>query len=74
MNALKVKELFKLCAKEIEKGNEDKVIMISNDDEGNGYHYLWYSFTPSEEMKIDDMFLMSVNENVASIEDTIVLG
>lgn len=39
-----VKELLKECKLQIEEGNGDKVIWISKDDEGNGYHELFYSF------------------------------
>lgn len=39
-----VKELAILAYKEIEKGNGDKHILISDDDEGNGYHTLLYVF------------------------------
>ena len=45
---LTVKELADACNKQIAKGNGDRVIMISNDDEGNGYHYLWYEFQVSD--------------------------
>lgn len=41
-----VRELLKECEKEIAKGNGDKIILISDDDEGNGFHYLDYDFTP----------------------------
>ena len=75
MKALKVKDLYEIVKHEIEKGNGNKTIMISNDDEGNGYHYLWYAFTDSETMKDDDTFMWSVDEkNVDTIENTIVLG
>lgn len=74
MKAFKVKDLYQMVLHEIEKGNADKTIMISRDDEGNGYHYLWYAFSQGEDMKDDDMFLMSVDEDIAKIEDTIVLG
>ena len=47
---LTVKELADACNKQIAKGNGDRVIMISNDDEGNGYHYLWYEFQTPEEI------------------------
>ena len=40
-----VNQLLELCKKEIIKGNGNKFIMISQDDEGNGYHYLWYPFS-----------------------------
>lgn len=75
MKALKVKDLYEIVKQEIDKGNGNKTIMISNDDEGNGYHYLWYAFTDSETMKQDDTFMWSVDEkNVDTIENTIVLG
>ena len=74
MQPLKIKDLYEMVKKEIEKGNSDKVVMLSNDDEGNGYHYLYYSFTSGKRMQIDDMFIMSVDKDIAKIEDTIVLG
>ena len=77
-----VGQLYQLCKKEIMKGNADKVIMISQDDEGNGYHYLWYAFQtvkeyeqPMEykgkEFQVDFEW---ADERVASKEDTIILG
>ncbi len=71
---LTIKELLQLCKMEISKGNGDKSIMISQDDEGNGYHYLWFGFTTSKEMQEDDMFTMCVEEDVAPVDETIVLG
>jgi hypothetical protein len=40
-----VKELKKLCEEQIAKGNGDKVILLSDDEEGNGYHEMYYAFT-----------------------------
>lgn len=74
MDVLTVKDLLNICKEQIAKGNGDKKIMISQDDEGNGYHYLFYGMTAGEEMKEDDMFMMSVDEDYVPIEDTIVLG
>lgn len=70
MKPITVDTLYKLCRDEIKKGNKDKVIMISQDDEGNGYHYLWYSFCNVEEAGAD----WCVNEDIAKEEDTIILG
>lgn len=39
-----VEELMLLCAEEVKKGNGKKEILISDDDEGNGFHHLFYSF------------------------------
>lgn len=42
---LTVKELLELCQEQMEMGNADKVIVVSDDNEGNGYHGLFYGFT-----------------------------
>lgn len=82
MNAITVKDLEQACAKQIKNGNGDKVIMISSDDEGNSYHYLWYLFTTIEQMEepitIGDKEIKSefeyVDERIATKENTIILG
>ena len=82
MKPLTINELKRQCEIEILKGNGNKVIMISSDDEGNNYHYLWYSFTDiiefekpveyqGEKFQFDFEY---ANENVAKKEDTIILG
>ena len=76
MKALTIKDLYDECQKQIIKGNGDKVIMISDDDEGNGYHYLWYAFTNAKEILEDEKYPVysDFSENIAKIEDTIILG
>lgn len=82
MKALTIKDLYKECEKQMRLGNGDKVIMISSDDEGNGYHYLWYPFTTIEEMeepvKLGDKIYKETfnytSDNVAKKENTIILG
>lgn len=69
MKPITVKQLHDLCKVEMMKGNGSKVIMISDDDEGNGYHYLWYAF-----YEIDELSKDFVEEDIASKEDTITLG
>lgn len=82
MKPITVKDLKKLCDEEIKKGNGNKVIMISSDDEGNNYHYLWYSFTSIEQMEEPlvignttyEQPFEFVDERIAKKEDTIILG
>lgn len=82
MKALTINDLFKECKKEIAKGNGNKTIMISSDDEGNSYHYLWYAFTSMEVMeepikmgnKTIDCPFEFADERVATKKDTIILG
>ena len=70
-----IKELKKYVDTQIIKGNGDKVIMLSDDDEGNGYHYLWFAFTDAKDLiseftKEEDL----INKDIASLENTIILG
>ena len=46
MNVITIEELKALCEEECRKGNGNKQILISQDDEGNGYHGLFFGFTP----------------------------
>lgn len=45
MGILTIKELMWLCHGEVERGNGERKIYISRDDEGNGFHPLYYGFT-----------------------------
>ena len=82
MKPITIKQLYKECKKQIDKGNGNKIIMISQDDEGNAYHYLWYSFTSMEEMekpielggKLVECPFVYADERIAKKENTIILG
>lgn len=45
-----IEQLYKECAKQIKNGNGNKTILISTDDEGNGFHVLFYTFSDAEEI------------------------
>ena len=38
-------QLWKECSRQINAGNGNRHIMISSDDEGNGFHELFYGFS-----------------------------
>lgn len=77
-----INELLKLCKEQVKEGRGDNVIMISDDDEGNGYHYLWYQFMTIEEYeKPEEMFGKIIkcdfdwqDDRIAPKEKTIILG
>ena len=73
MEVLTVEELYKECKRQIDKGNGKKVIMISDDDEGNGYHYLWYSFYENVEELLETVPTM-IDERISDESNTIILG
>lgn len=47
--ATTVRRLMELCAEQIRRGNGEKQILMSGDDEGNSFHELFFGFTYEEE-------------------------
>ena len=45
MQVVTVERLLKLLQDQVNKGNGKKKILLSNDDEGNGYHEMYYEIT-----------------------------
>lgn len=65
-----VKDLLKLCKQAVKEGNGDKNIVISDDNEGNGFHGMFYGFTPVDEYTEELIY----DSHTHSPKDTIVLG
>ena len=74
MNTLTVKDLYVLCSRQISKGNDNKKIYISDDDEGNGYHALMYHFTDDYEDVKDCIELSCTHTYDDDIKDIVILG
>ena len=73
MGEITIRELAVYCASEIANGNGDKKILLSNDDEGNGYHGLYYAFSPLDE----DLICVvdnCVHINESNVNEYIILG
>ena len=70
MEQITVNELLKLCEQEIKKGNGNKNIVISDDNEGNGYHGLFFGFTEAEDYYLEYIY----DSRTYSQNDTIILG
>ena len=45
MRQMKLKDFFLQCKKLMNKGLGDKTLIVSNDNEGNGYHGMFYTLT-----------------------------
>lgn len=69
--AVTVKELLSACRKQVDKGNGDKVVLITSDDEANAYHTLFCLFNDNKEdiEGVADLFQDSNNP-----DDVILLG
>ena len=48
-----VKQLLKLCQDEVKSGNGNKYIVIADDNEGNGYHGMFYGFSDAVRVEKD---------------------
>ena len=69
--AITVKELMSACRKQIDKGNGDKVVLITSDDEGNAYHTLYCLFTDDKE-EIESVSTLFQDSN--NPDDVVLLG
>lgn len=73
--AITIAELGQLCELHIELGHGDKKILISADDEGNGYHELFYGFMHAGEVfgeKFSPLMPHGVDET--NIDEYMTLG
>lgn len=67
-----LKQLKKMCDEQIKKGNGDKHILISSDDEGNEFHTLFYGFT-SEPEDLEPLLELE-HDGTHTIDNAIILG
>ncbi len=68
-----VNQLRTICNKQIKKGNGNKHVLISDDDEGNGYHTLFYGFldNSNEELKY---VLELEHDRTHTVDNCVALG
>lgn len=71
---LTVKDLLALCQQEIEKGNGDRKILLGDDNEGNGYHGLFFGFTEFEEAEQNYMDGLMYDTQERDCKKILLLG
>ena len=71
-----IDQLLEECKKQKALGNGGKKILISSDDEGNGYHELFYGFTPTIDKEGKDFFEESMAQKPYDIntKEYVILG
>jgi hypothetical protein len=69
---LTVQDLYRFCEQEIKKGNSKRLIVISDDNEGNGFHGLFYGFTEIAEK--DKEYYPIYDSVETDIKKILVLG
>ena len=70
MEQLTVRDLYHACEYQIKKGNGNKYIAISDDNEGNGYHGMFFRFTENVEDCID----LINDSQITNPNELIILG
>lgn len=50
MNAIKVSGLYKMMKEQMQQGHGDYVVFVTDYEEANGYHALWYDGQTAEEL------------------------
>ena len=75
-DVITVDQLLLFCKAEHEKGNGNKKIAISRDDEGNGYHDLFFSFTQVKDVLkyLDDCQIPNCRTMEKFKDEYIILG
>lgn len=66
-----VKQLEIYCKEQIQKGNGDKHILISCDDEGNGFHTLFYQFADADTEDFE--YLLKLEHDGTHTKDNCVI-
>ena len=72
MKQLTITLLKKLCDLEIKKGNGNRMIVISDDNEGSGFHGLFYGFTTIDKKEKD--FYQVYDSQSDDVDKIIILG
>lgn len=70
---LSVEELYEELKIAIKNGNGKKKILLSNDDEGNGFHLMFYSISPAREC-VAFPHDLPYSVSMKDIDDYVVLG
>lgn len=71
---MKVKDLYMDCKTLIANGMGDKRVYISRDDEGNGFHALYYSFTTDSNEVKDTLSWLGECVGDDEAENIVLLG
>lgn len=74
MEQIKLKELFEACRVLMKAGHGEKSLVISDDNEGNGYHGMFYTLTVITPENVDGFVGLIDDNNEADIHNIIVVG
>ena len=73
MGQIKLKDLYQSCKEQMEAGNGEKSLILSDDNEGNGYHGMFFTLTVITPENVDG-FVGLIGDNADNIHNIIVVG
>ena len=74
MKQLTVRDLANQLAEAVRDGYGDKLIVISDDNEGNGYHGLFYGLTTSDIASITEHGELIYDSVTNDLKKLVILG
>lgn len=74
MKQIKLKDLDQACKEQMERGNGEKSLVVAADNEGNGYHGMFYTLTVITPENVDGFTGLIGDNNEPNIHNIIVVG
>ena len=74
MEQIKLKDLYQACKEQMEAGNGERSLVLSDDNEGNGYHGMFFTLTVITPENKKDFFGLIGDNSEPNLENIIVVG
>lgn len=74
MEQIKLKDLYHDCKVLMEKGYGEKSLILSDDNEGNGYHGMFFTLTPITHENVDNFSGLIGDNAEPNIHNIILVG
>ena len=71
---LTLDDLYTEIVKARKMGMGKKKVILSNDDEGNGFHYCFYAVSPTEKVFGEDPYGLPFGLTKEDLKDYVVIG
>ena len=69
MKALTVNDLYNNMLKLKQEGKGSYIVFVTDDEEGNGYHALWYTGASANELGENRKYFEELNNDVSLVKN-----
>ena len=74
MEQLKLKDLYQACKMLMDMGKGEKTLVLSDDNEGNGFHGMFFALTEIDEDNVEGFSGLIYDNSEPDIHNIIVVG